>query len=559
MMSSNKANDTRNIVAIEDFPLLNGEVDDTLRFQRAINEVRRIGGGTLQLGSETYVVSSLLTLTSDLTIAGVKNLTMLNAQTLPPGNQNTRPYLMQGIGSIKKTLRSTSAIVEGQTRIPISGDLTDVHVGDLLAIKSQERQYANAGSHIPYKEELQKIVEVDQVNATIVVDGGLMFDYHEDSQLLFDVVDPISNVTLKNLEITMGGKDSIHGGIQFSYAFNIVLDNIIVNGAENVAVNMARTYKFMIQNSVFLNSTSPTSINFNSGYGVNVTSTSCYGKIYHNVFDNCRHGIAGGNHAPHHIEIAENLLTNCRIGYAIDCHEPCIYWTIKANTIRGCISGITARGMYVTVSDNSINNLTGIGIAAGATSTLPLPFVKQYIIRNNRITNTEGRAINVTGTNGEIDDVIIQGNVCVNTERIRVNNSKNILVSGNFIDQQNVTNPTRNSLQFVDCQNIDVHNNQLLGIGGYGVLIENGSDIRITGNLMEQGGVSPNANDGIRAIDCQQLQIISNQFKNMIRLSAFTSNSDHIIFSNNMIKVNNEDNFRFAGAQDVIETANMSL
>lgn len=558
-MSSNKANDTMKIVYIDDFPLLDGETDDTLRFQRAINEVRRIGGGTLQLGGKTYAVSSLLTLNSDLTIVGVKNLTRLNAQKLPQGNQTTRPYLIQGVGSVKKTLKSTSAIFEGQTRITVAGDLTEVHVGDLLAIKSQERQYTNAESHIPYKEELQKIVEVDQVNATVVVDGGLMFDYHEDSQLMFDVISPISNVTLKNLEIIMGGKDSIHGGIQFSYAFNIILDNIMINGAENVAVNMARTYKFMIQNSVFLNSTSPTTINFNSGYGINVTSTTCYGKIYHNVFDNCRHGVSGGNHAPHHIEIAENLLTNCRIGYAIDCHEPCIYWTIKENMIRGCINGITARGMYVTVSDNSINNITGIGIAAGATSTLPLPFIKQYIIRNNRITNTEGRAINVTGTNGEIDDVIIQGNVCVNTERIRVNNSKNILVTDNFIDQQKVPNPTRNSLQFVDCQNIQIHNNTLLGIGAYGVLIEKGSDSSIIGNLMEQGGVSSTVNDGIRAIDCHQLQIVSNQFKNMFRFAAFTSNSDHILFSNNMIKVNNENNFRFAGAENVIETANIVL
>lgn len=554
-----RSNIKANIIYISDFPPQPGELDDSPRIQRAINEVQKIGGGTLQLGAETYVLNDRLTLYSNLTFAGIKNLTKLDATKFPKGDQSTRPYLMQGRGSIKKTLEATVDLIEGQTRIPVSGDLAGILIGDLFSIKSQERQYKEAGSHIPYKEELQKIVEVDYLNSIIVVDGGLLFDYKKDNHLAFDIIDPISDVTLKNFEIIMGGEGSIHGGIQFSNAFNIYLDFIRIDGAENVAVNMSRTYKFIVQNSVFLNSTSPRGINFNSGYGVNVTSTSCYGKIVHNVFDNCRHGISGGNHAPHHIEVINNLLTNCRIGYAIDCHEPCIYWTISFNTIRGCVSGITARGMYVTVADNIINNMTNIGIAAGATSTLPLPFIKQYIIRNNRITHTGGRAINITGSNGAIEDVVIQGNVCVNTERIRVNNSKNILVIDNFMDQLNVDSPTRNSLQFVNCENISIHNNKLIGVGGYGVLVENVMDVLITGNLMQQGGTSTNANDGVRAIRCHQLQIINNQFKNFLRLSAFTTESDHIIFTNNMINVNDNNIFRFVGANNVIQTANLSF
>lgn len=546
-------------IYVDDFPINDGETDDTNRIQRALDAVQANNGGTLYFGPETYSVSGRLRFGSNLTIEGVKDFTKIDARNMTAGNQNSRPYLFQGAGNVVKIVSLTTALSQGQTVLNVPGDLSDVAEGSLLSIRSQERQYIGAGSHIPFKEELQKIVGVDISNSTITVDGGLIFDYLQDENLRVEIVNPISNVTIQNLKIVMGGVNSVHSCIQLTYGYNIVLNNITVNGAENVAINMSRTYKFIVKNSFFLNSTSPRNIDFNSGYGINVTSTSCYGKIENNVFDNCRHGVSGGNHAPHHIEVIGNLLTNCRIGYAIDCHEPCIYWTIAFNTIRGCISGITARGMFVTVSDNIISNLTEIGIRAGATSTLTLPFIKQYIIRNNRITNTVGRAINVTGEFGEIDDVIIQGNVCINTERIRVSKSKNLLISDNFMDQTNVTNQNRNSLQFIECDNLLINNNQLIGVGGYGVLIEQCSDTEITGNLMQQGGSSGTANDGIRAIDCHQLIITDNRFKNLSRHSVFTTNSDNIIFANNIMNVGHNTAYRFVSASNVMESSNMNL
>lgn len=537
-------------------------LDDTDTIQQALNIINTNGGGTLFFNSGTYIISRTLKMFSNTIIEGFENKTIIDGSSIPFGDNSRRPYLIQSRGVSIGNFEITNNLVEGQIDIHVSGNLSNIKQGMLLVIRSKERQFLGAESHIPFKEEIQKIVEVNQHNSTIKVDSGLLFNYLLSPNLIAEVYEPTSNILIRNIKIIMGGIGSVHSGIQISYGYNINVNSIIVDGAENKGINISKTYRFVIKNSKFLNSTSPLNINFNSGYGILVSSSSCYGKIINNVFDNCRHGVSGGNHAPHHIEVISNLLTNCRIGYALDCHEPCMFWVIKSNTIQGCRSGITARGMYITVSDNSIKNIERTGISAGATSD-NLPFSKQHVIVNNRITNTGHWAINLRGNNGEITGVIIKGNSCIKTDGIRVNNCQSVIIADNIVDQLLVSNINRNGMHIIRCKYVTISGNHLFGLGEIGVFNRESDYVNIINNIMSRGGQMHSRSGGIRAVGSMNLNITNNTLKDFTNFAIFATNSDintnNIIFVNNIISITANNPINIVAGINLIENNNMIL
>lgn len=531
---------------------------DTENIQGLLNGLGEQGGGILFLLAGTYTINQTIFIPSNVTIEGVGDRTVLDGRSLAKGDINQRPFLVRASGTQVGNLKISTGLMEGQTNLTVTGDMLEAKIGRLVRIISNERQSEPEIGRFPFKEEIQKIVGVNIENGVIEIDSGLLFDYKHDEDLRAEIYEPVSNVEIKKLKIVMGGIGSVHSGININYGINATIDQITIDGAEHIGIQMTRTYLFSIMNSILLNSTSPLFDNFNSGYGIAVISSSCYGRIEKNFFDNCRHGVTGGNHAPHHINVTSNVCTNCRVGYALGCHEPCMYWLFSENTIQGCASGLNGRGMFITISNNFVRNITGVGISAGGTLGTNHPFAKEYVITNNRITNTNGRAIELRGHFGRIQGAIIEKNTCTKTLGIVIRNGENLLVMNNLIDQSENVEDTVYGIHFVSAEGITISGNHVLGARTHGVLLTECSDVNIINNMFFVNQRLWSTDTAvIRAAGQRKLIISNNNFQSLTRITVFTTGVDDIIFVNNIISSSRISNTNFSGANNLISKDNI--
>jgi len=123
------------MIGIENFPKLDGEIDDTNRIQRALDRIRARGVGVLSLKGETYCVSGRLTIYSNTLIEGVGHKTLIDARQLPVGTTAERSYLFQALGMAKGTLKFKNDLVEGQTVLQLDDDLSEAKVERLLSLE----------------------------------------------------------------------------------------------------------------------------------------------------------------------------------------------------------------------------------------------------------------------------------------------------------------------------------------------------------------------------------------------------------------------------------------
>lgn len=531
---------------------------DTENIQNWLNDLGNQGGGTLQLLAGTFIINQTLFIPSNVTLKGVGDRTILDGRSLSNGDIVQRPFLIRASGNQVGSLKISTDLIEGQTKLSVTGDINEARNGRMIQIISSERQAETEVGLLPFKEEIQKIVDVDLQNGTIEIDSGLLFDYMFDDNLRGEIYEPVRNLEIKNLKIIMGGVGSVHSGININYGLGTKIDQVTIDGAEHIGIQMTRTYLFSIMNSYFFNSTSPLLDNFNSGYGIALISSSCYGQIEKNFFDNCRHGVTGGNHAPHHINVISNVCTNCRVGYALGCHEPCMYWTFNGNTIQGCASGINTRGMHMTISDNLIKNISGVGISTGGTSGTNLPVAKEYIITNNRITNTDGRAIELRGDFGRIEGAIIEKNTCIKTLGIVIRSGINLLIANNLIDQTDNLQNTVYGVQLSSAEGINLSGNHIIGARTHGVFISDCNEANIANNMFYVNkNLWSTDNAVIRIATGQKLTINNNHFQSLTRISIFTTDANEIIFMSNIISSNRDSSTNFSGASNLISKDNI--
>lgn len=531
---------------------------DTENIQNWLNDLGNQGGGTLQLLAGTFIINQTLFIPSNVTLNGVGDRTILDGRSLSNGDIVQRPFLIRASGNQVGSLKISTDLIEGQTKLSVTGDINEARNGRMIQIISSERQAETEVGLLPFKEEIQKIVDVDLQNGTIEIDSGLLFDYMFDDNLRGEIYEPVRNLEIKNLRIIMGGVGSVHSGININYGLGTKIDQVTIDGAEHIGIQMTRTYLFSIMNSYFFNSTSPLLDNFNSGYGIALISSSCYGQIEKNFFDNCRHGVTGGNHAPHHINVISNVCTNCRVGYALGCHEPCMYWTFNGNTIQGCASGINTRGMHMTISDNLIKNISGVGISTGGTSGTNLPVAKEYIITNNRITNVDGRAIELRGHFSRIEGAIIEKNTCIKTLGIVIRNGINLLITNNLIDQTDNLQNTVYGIQLSSAEGITLSGNHIIGARTHGVFISDCNEANIANNMFYVNkNLWSTDNAVIRIATGQKLTINSNHFQSLTRISIFTTDANEIIFMSNIISSNRDSSTNFSGANNLISKDNI--
>ncbi|HDR7713027.1 TPA: BppU family phage baseplate upper protein [Bacillus cereus] len=545
-----------NKIFVENFPNIVPESDDTPRIRRAITALNSLGGGELLFAGKEYIVSSEIGLPSNIAVSGVKGKTILNGKTMRVSTTTDWAYIFTVFGTTLKNIQFSGNLSEGDTSATMIGDFTGIKENMILSVAS-DQPYMDGSTLGIRRGEIQKIVGVDDANKKITFGEGLMFSYTNNPNLKAYINIPASNVSIKNIEFILGGKNTGHGAINVSNAMNVKISGIKTDGAENIGVSLLNTYGFSVTDSTFMNSTSPSFLGWNSGYGVLAGNSACYGNIENNTFSNCRHGVSGGGIPPHHVDIKDNLLTNCRIGYALDAHEPCYHWNFINNTVVGCMGGITIRGQFCTARHNKMNNISGVGILVESDS--PAPFRKGIIIENNYIKKTGSYAIFCDGSKAPFKELTVKGNTCITTDKVFIRNGDNLTIEGNSIDQEFNPSDSRISLDISTFNNVTINSNKILGIGTYGIQMNTINGVTISDNLFKRGDADVStANDGIRATGCNNIIITNNNFDRLKRFAVYTSTSDNIVYTQNLENVGNTSKRSFELATNVIINDNIN-
>lgn len=549
-----------------------GESDDTISIQDAIDHASSLGGGVVRIPSGKFKITNSITIPSNIQLVGVGNSTIIDASGLPQANalNQIKLFKIEGkIDVVNTTLTGNVSILS--VSLPAS-NVVGFKENDMILISSDE-PYAPGTSNPNWKKgEIQIVKGVTDSNLDL--SGTMLFGYDYNQNGKVNRIDPVENVVISNMKLKLGGVGNAHNAISCRYARNILIENLTIEDAEDTSINLFYCYNCTVRHNTISNSTSPTPLG-NTGYGIGVLDACRELQLYGNTFTNCRHGIAGGGSRPSVlIQVINNKAYGCRINFAYDCHEPCFYWSFRGNLADGCKGGIVVRGQYIVVDNNDIINSTGKGIRVESYTSVTNQF--GIVIRNNRIKYCQDIGIDIDGYQSRLREIVVQGNVIDGTvtKGINLYNFQSGEVSNNYILNTSGigiyaggTSGTRSSeltmrdntvnysasaniyLEFIDrilCSSNKTKNstnreglfasscNELQVDGGlfrdsctYGIYISGGIKHSVS-NVRCSVTTDPNG-DGIRVANVTDFSIIGGIYDGNPRFGIYITNSNYLI------------------------------
>ncbi|EJQ77819.1 right-handed parallel beta-helix repeat-containing protein [Bacillus toyonensis] len=409
----------------------NGINDDTVPTQNAINYLSTLGGGVVRIPSGKFKINSSINVPSNIQLLGVGHSTIIDATGLPKGTALNQVKLFKIEGKLDViSTTPTSNITALSVSLPVL-NINGFKQNDMILVTSDE-PYAPGTANSSWKKgEIQIVKGV--TDSKLDLSGAMLFGYDYTQNGKVNRIDVVENVVISNMKLVLGGIGNAHNAISCRYARNILIDNLIIEDAEDTSINLFYCYNCTIRRNTISNSTSPTPLG-NTGYGIGVLDACRELQIYENTLSNCRHGVAGGGARPSVlIQVFNNKAYGCRINFAYDCHEPCFYWSFRGNLADGCNGGIVVRGQYIVIDNNDIINSTGKGIRVESYTPVTNQF--SITIRNNRIKYCQDIGIDIDGYQSRLREVIVQGNVIDGTvtKGINLYNFQSGEVSNNYI------------------------------------------------------------------------------------------------------------------------------
>ncbi|EJR88122.1 right-handed parallel beta-helix repeat-containing protein [Bacillus cereus] len=408
-----------------------GISDDTIPTQNAINYLSTLGGGIVRIPSGKFKINSSISIPSNIQLLGVGHSTIIDATDLPQGTSLNQVKLFKIEGKLDTISTAlTSDISALSVSLPVL-NINGFKQNDMILVTSDE-PYAPGTANSGWRKGEIQIVN-SMVDSNLELSGAMLFGYKYTQNGQVNRIKAVENVVISNMKLVLGGIGKAHNAISCRYARNVLIDNLIIDDAEDTSINLFYCYNCTIRRNTISNSTSPTPLG-NTGYGIGVLDACREIQIYENTLSNCRHGIAGGGARPSVlIQVFNNKAYGCRINFAYDCHEPCFYWSFRGNLADGCKGGIVARGQYIVIDNNDIINSTGKGIRIESYT----PVTNQFgiTIRNNRIKYCQDIGIDIDGYQSRLREIIVQGNVVdgTTTKGINLYNFQSGEVSNNYV------------------------------------------------------------------------------------------------------------------------------
>ena len=431
-------------VSVKDFGAKgDSTTDDTIAIQNALNS----GAKNIYIPDGTYKMSgNLLINNSNIRFYGSGNA------TLDYSNKSSKANCLAIYGSASTTLYDVvGSVAKDANSIVLASTPTDMSVGDIIALRSDEKDEANMEG---YHGELLEVLSV--VGDTINLQHKVRRSYTTGKNIKVHKINMLENVTVENIKfIGTGYRHTANGtaygdnGIDAWYVKNITVRDCKFVDVMRNSIRMNSCYGFKVSNNdVTLRKAE---VDGQILYGICWLNYASNGLIEGNNIKHGRHGVVHsedvGYGTSYNVRVTGNTITGTySAGMATHSRLSNVVWA--NNTIDRCGYGIDIRTENHTVTGNvftgGFTTIGGLGISLRA------------------------RAKNITIIGNEFTDFRFAGQFFITGDNLA---PSNILISNNGFNncayglwfEQNGTANSDGSINTAEVVGLVISNNRFFG------------------------------------------------------------------------------------------------
>jgi hypothetical protein len=286
-------------ISIEEYGVVgDGIVDDTVNFQRAIDDTSAKKKKLLLGAGKTYLITSPLSINAQSAIIGHAS----HRPIIRVKSQSFNPITANGTLVVSTKLRSSATV---NTKWVDVTDATGITAGMLVEVVSSLPWYHDprTDSSDCRKAELHRVDEVD--GNRLHFTDPLMDGYDLTKETVDINAYTAIRVHMENLELLMDKgaepNDSIrYTGIQLRYTIDSLLKDVYVSNASNCGISLYHSYAPTVDGGRTIGAN-----NYFAGYGVQTYGTT-HAVVKNRHFRNCRRGVdVSGGRIPSHYTVVE--------------------------------------------------------------------------------------------------------------------------------------------------------------------------------------------------------------------------------------------------------------
>lgn len=478
----------------------NGVTDDTTAIQNALDAALATGG-IVRIPRGTYVMSAGLTVTSNVTIEGEGDATVLDFSSA-----TATTVAITAIGSQGVAVPLAGDAAKGATSLNVSG--AGFSDGDWALVFSE----ASTGATGIRKGEIVRINSA----ASMTLYDPLCDSYAVSDSASVAKLTLKQNVHVRNLKI-LGPSDGTvaMSGVLFDTVLNGSVSGLSCERTHFYGVGVLSSVSVRVSNCYF-NRNERSDL----GYGVAVFNASHDVSIVGCTGWRMRHLVTHGGFSARYGVPRRTVTTGCVMSQAkqsaYDCHAGSEDISFVGNICYGSlIDGITFEGSSGVIAGNILRDSLVRGINVASQTARPLDIV----IANNKVSGEAvvtdtGIRVQMVATFELVDNVAITGNTVSDCVRgIDVASAQ----TGRFQNVAIVGNTLKRAARGAD-ECIGVRHAEDVTVSGNAVHEDVLSTDGITLNDVTRGSVTGNSvrmpNGGtcrcIRLISCQQIVITGN-------------------------------------------------
>lgn len=516
-----------------------GTTDDTGALQNAINAAY---GRRLYIPEGTYKVTSQLEIVDEIHIMMDPNA-ILDGSTISNGTDLNQKRVIAILGTLGTTTTLTANIAKEDTAISVTSE-SAFAAEDFVVIGSDQTfmDGVTGGGTVIKRAHLTQVAST-ATNTLNIIEGS-PFQYTAASNGYVRKLNPVPNVTIEGGQILCGGVGSVHTGIYAYCTSHLRIKNVTIVGGEDCGINTWYSVDSLIDGCVIKDSTSPFgAIGKNTGYGVAFYAGTRDSTVQNCWFYNCRHSVSGGsNPQPMYNLIIGTKSVNCGIGtLALDCHEPCFWWTFQNNTVEGGFGGLVARGQYTRIIGNHFSGGLSDGIR-----------IRSYYDNSEGINGTiisgntfNGCGLSLDNTQSPINNTTVEGNTFTFGRFSAISGCgvNGITIDGNTFDSVQLNTGSEGSLlRFYgksvtigtadargDNKRIVITNNVFRKALRHGLFVTYTDGLIINGNTIGEFVNNTTGVNGINLLECTDVSMSDNDVSMLSGYFAIAvENSDNV-------------------------------
>lgn len=502
LVSYNAANTTnvrnvelklREFVSVKDFGAVgDGVTDDTTAIQTAFNS----GAKVLLINSGEYKITSQLNISNNINVICEPGV-ILNGTFIPASTVIGEQVVVRAAGTTETAVLLTSNITEESSTVVLSSTATFA-AKDYIFLSSTAKFSAGwPGNN--YQGWITSVESIDSgTNMTVSTNAFAALNTADTAKA--EKINPIT-IRWYGGKILGGGLNKGHSGLVVRYGVDCTVENLEVDGCENVGVAFSRCFNSHAKKLSIKNCISTPALG-NSGWGMLLGNGTMYSSCSNSYFERCRHSISGeGTYPTRFVDILHNHSVDAGIGTRnFTCEDYCYYWKFDANATIGGVGGFFIRGSFINVTNNFIRNSSLEAISVFSLGVLT-DGMNNFVIDGNVIDqaqigirilkNTNVVPKNVVISNNTMDNCELEGILCTYAENVTiVGNTINDVTDGTGLDGNGIR--VSNNSRIIISDNVigNTIDNGILSESNTGLILSNNVFHSITGNNWTDTGPS---------------------------------------------------------------------